>query len=107
MNSALLNTSLQVSLLVLLFQLFYCCQTAQADTLYSRSKPSSCINQSFPVICPLTHQISDRSQSQHAALRLGVWSEHLHSSAAADSAHCGGGGLSWSGPRHLHSGEEA
>ncbi|XP_045909100.1 thiamine transporter 1 isoform X1 [Micropterus dolomieu] len=46
--------------------------------------------------------ISDRSQSQHAALRLGVWSEHLHGSAAAVSAHCGGGGLRWPRPRYLH-----
>lgn len=57
-------------------------------------------------MCTLTHQISDRSQSQHAALCSGVWSEHLHGSAAAVSAHCGGGGLRWPRPRCIHSGEE-
>ncbi|GAA6216197.1 thiamine transporter 1 isoform X1 [Lates japonicus] len=47
--------------------------------------------------------ISDCSQSQYAAVCLGVWSEHLHSSPAAVSNHCGGCGLSRPWPRCLHS----
>lgn len=51
-------------------------------------------------------QIPDRSQPQHAALRLGVRGEHLHGPAAAVPAHCGGGGLGGPRPRRLRSGEE-
>lgn len=54
----------------------------------------------------LIYQVSDRSQSQCAALRAGLWREHLRGSAASVSDHPGGGGLGWTGPRSLHSGLE-
>lgn len=63
----------------------------------------------FRDICVLPfwlHQISDRSQPQHAAVRLGVRREHLRGSAAAVSAHAGGGGHGRPRPRRLYTGEE-
>lgn len=60
----------------------------------------------FPVYFSLIYQISDCSQSQYAMLRPGVWSQHLHGFATSVSDHPGGGGLSWTWARSLHSGLE-
>lgn len=60
----------------------------------------------FHAYFSLIYQVSDCSQSQYATLRPGVWSEHLHGSAASVSDHLGGGGLSWTWPWSLHSGLE-
>lgn len=71
-------------------------------------KASSCSTLlTFHAYFYLIYQVSDCSQSQYATLRPGVWSEHLHGSAASVSDHSGGGGLSWTWPRCLHSGLEA
>lgn len=53
----------------------------------------------FPI-----YQVSDCSQPEYAALRPGVWREHLPGFAASVSDHRGGGGLSWTWPQRLHSG---